>query len=168
MSCGVGCRQGSDPCVAVALAQAGGYSSNLTPSLGTSICRQSSPRNGKKKKKKVCFVGEIIHQISQSDIPQILPLLILMQKIYRQYFGTHRYMNAAINQAHSVTKSSQCYLIISIYPLLHHSLWPQVRLSSFLIQIIKIAIITSQCYYYDLVKLSSLHSLYFNIPVAPY
>ena len=38
--------------VAVAVAQAGSYSSNWTPSLGTSICHRSSPRNGKKTKKK--------------------------------------------------------------------------------------------------------------------
>ena len=31
--------------VAVALAKAGGYSSDSTPSLGTSICRGSGPRN---------------------------------------------------------------------------------------------------------------------------
>ena len=31
---------------------AGGYSSNSTPSLGTSICLRSGSRNGKKKKKK--------------------------------------------------------------------------------------------------------------------
>ena len=34
--------------VAVALAQAGGYSSGLTLSLGTSICHRSGPRKGKK------------------------------------------------------------------------------------------------------------------------
>ena len=43
--------------VAVALAKAGGYSSHSTPSLGTSICHRSGPRNGKKakrqKKKKI-------------------------------------------------------------------------------------------------------------------
>ena len=38
--------------VAVALAEAGGYSSDSTPSLGTSICHGSGPRNSKKKKKK--------------------------------------------------------------------------------------------------------------------
>ena len=38
--------------IAVALAQTGGYSSDLTPSLGTSICHGSSPRKGKKTKKK--------------------------------------------------------------------------------------------------------------------
>ena len=38
--------------VAVALVKAGGYSSDSTPSLGTSICCRSSPRNGKKTKKK--------------------------------------------------------------------------------------------------------------------
>ena len=36
----------------VAVAQAGGYSSDSTPSLGTSTCHGSSPRNGKKKTKK--------------------------------------------------------------------------------------------------------------------
>src|SRR5512136_1347482 len=52
--------------VAVALAWAGGYSSDSTPSLGTSICRGSGPRNSnnnnnkttttkqKDKKKKKC------------------------------------------------------------------------------------------------------------------
>ena len=38
--------------VAVALPQTGGYSSDSTPSLGTSICHGSSPRKGKKRKKK--------------------------------------------------------------------------------------------------------------------
>ena len=33
---------------AVAVAEAGGYNSNSTPSLETSICRESGPRNGKK------------------------------------------------------------------------------------------------------------------------
>ena len=36
--------------VAVALAWASSYSSDSTPSLGTSICRGSGPRNSKKKK----------------------------------------------------------------------------------------------------------------------
>ena len=38
-------------CVAVALAQTGGYSSDLTPSLGTSICHGCGPRKDKKTKK---------------------------------------------------------------------------------------------------------------------
>ena len=37
--------------VAVALAEAGGYSSDLTPSLGTSICCRCGPRKGKKTNK---------------------------------------------------------------------------------------------------------------------
>ena len=37
-------------CMAVAVA--GGYSSNLTPSLGTSICHKCSPKTKQKKKKK--------------------------------------------------------------------------------------------------------------------
>ena len=43
--------------VAVALAQAGGYSSDWTPSLGTSICRGRSAKKTKKKKKKKRKVG---------------------------------------------------------------------------------------------------------------
>ena len=38
--------------VAVALAQAGSYSSDSAPSLGTSICCRSGPRNDKKTEKK--------------------------------------------------------------------------------------------------------------------
>ena len=38
--------------VAVAVAQAGGYTSDSTPSLGTSICRRSGPGKDKKTKKK--------------------------------------------------------------------------------------------------------------------
>ena len=37
--------------VAVALMYTGGCSSDSTPSLGTSICHRSGPRNGKKDKK---------------------------------------------------------------------------------------------------------------------
>ena len=36
----------------MALAQAGGYSSDLTPSLGKSICHGHGPRNGQKTKDK--------------------------------------------------------------------------------------------------------------------
>ena len=36
--------------VAVAVAQAGGYSSDLTPSLGTSVCRGCGPKKTKAKK----------------------------------------------------------------------------------------------------------------------
>ena len=35
--------------VAVAVAQAGSYSSDLTPSLGTPICHRYSPKKDKKK-----------------------------------------------------------------------------------------------------------------------
>ena len=37
--------------VAVAVAKVSSYSSDETPGLGTAICRESSPRIGKKKKK---------------------------------------------------------------------------------------------------------------------
>ena len=38
--------------VAVALVQAGSYSSDSTPSLGTSMCRERGPKETKKKKTK--------------------------------------------------------------------------------------------------------------------
>ena len=37
----------------IAVAVAGSYSSNWTPSLGTSICHRCSPKKAKKKKKKI-------------------------------------------------------------------------------------------------------------------
>ena len=49
--CGLQKRLGSR--VAVALVSAGGYSSNVTPSLETSMCLGSGPRNSKKDKKKL-------------------------------------------------------------------------------------------------------------------
>ena len=50
MSCGVGCRRGSDPCVAVAEAVAGSCSYDSTPSLGTFICHKFVLKKPKKKK----------------------------------------------------------------------------------------------------------------------
>ena len=47
----------------VAVVWAGSYSPNLTPSLGTSICRRSGSRKGKKtkkKKKKKKFYGSVV------------------------------------------------------------------------------------------------------------
>ena len=49
-------RLGSGVTVAVAVAQDSGYSSNSTPSLGTSICDGYSPEKTKKKKKKVSSI----------------------------------------------------------------------------------------------------------------
>ena len=45
-------------CVAVAVLQASSYSSNLTPSLGTSLCCEWSPKKQKKKKKKKIQTNE--------------------------------------------------------------------------------------------------------------
>ena len=78
MSCHVGCRRGSDPRVAVAVAQAGGYGSDWTPSLGTSICCRSGPRNGKKtkrqKKKKRCGLSVPLFT-SKSSQSHLIPFL---------------------------------------------------------------------------------------------
>ena len=49
--CNCSCRHVSD-LVAVAVVQAGSYSSDSTPSLGTPICRECSPEKTKDKKKK--------------------------------------------------------------------------------------------------------------------
>ena len=52
MSCGVGKRHGSDPALLWLWYRAGSYSSDSTPSLGTSICLGFGPKKQKKKKKK--------------------------------------------------------------------------------------------------------------------
>ena len=51
MSCGVG-QTWLGSSVAVAMAVAGSFSSNLTPTLATSICCRWGPKKQKKKKKK--------------------------------------------------------------------------------------------------------------------
>ena len=48
MSCGVGCRRGSDLALLLAVVWASGYSSDSTPSLGTSMCCGCGPKGGKK------------------------------------------------------------------------------------------------------------------------
>ena len=49
MNCGVGHRHSMHPGVAVAVVYAGSNSSDLTPSLGTSICYGHGPKKAKKK-----------------------------------------------------------------------------------------------------------------------
>ena len=51
VSCGVGRRQGLDPAL-LWLWHRLAATADSTPSLGTSICRESSPRNGKKRTEK--------------------------------------------------------------------------------------------------------------------
>ena len=66
MSCGIGRRHGSDPTLLWLWHRLGGYSSDSTPSLGTSVCCQSGPRNGKKdkkKKKEICKLIKVIKVI---------------------------------------------------------------------------------------------------------
>ena len=62
MNCGVGRRRGSDPAFAMALAQAGNYSSNSIPSLGTSICLRGGPKSEKQK------MEEKVHSLTRFDI----------------------------------------------------------------------------------------------------
>ena len=50
--CGIGHRHGSDPSVAVAVAEAGSCSSDSIPNLGTSICRKCGPKKKSKHNKK--------------------------------------------------------------------------------------------------------------------
>ena len=50
--CGTGCRYGSDPTLLWLWLWAGSYSSDSTPSLGTSICHRYDTKKQKKKKKK--------------------------------------------------------------------------------------------------------------------
>ena len=46
-------QTGLGSCVAVAVVQAGGYSSDLTPGLGTSIGCRCGPKKAKRKKRKM-------------------------------------------------------------------------------------------------------------------
>ena len=56
VSCGLGLQTWLGSGVAVAVASDGGYSSDLTTSLGTSICHRCSSEKRTKKKKKVTFI----------------------------------------------------------------------------------------------------------------
>ena len=85
--------------VAVAVAAAGSYSSNLIPSLGTSICRGCSPKKTQKKKKKNqtkkphCFIGLVVLDCGLALVPSLLvdlnlsisPSLTLLLKIRHKY-----------------------------------------------------------------------------------
>ena len=68
-SCGVGWQMQLKSCVAAAtaVAKASGYSSDLTPSLGTSICQGCGPKKQKKKKKKRIKEGTS-NQTDQADV----------------------------------------------------------------------------------------------------
>ena len=62
--CGLQMRLGS--CIVMAVVSASGYSSDLTPTLGTSICHRCGPKKEKKKKKQeredvLDFCGYVKH-----------------------------------------------------------------------------------------------------------
>ena len=60
---------GSGGAVAVAVAQASGYSSHLTPSLGTFICQGRGPK--KKDKKKKSIPRNVRHGANQNPLTQM-------------------------------------------------------------------------------------------------
>ena len=61
VSSAIGCRCGLDPEVAVA----SGHSSNLTSSLGTSICRGCGPKKTKSKQtKQAQFLSLLVHGLT--------------------------------------------------------------------------------------------------------
>ena len=62
MSCGVGCRHGSDLTWLLWVGMAGSYSSDLTPSLGTSIC---GPKKTKQNKPQLYLLGEVLPKEKQ-------------------------------------------------------------------------------------------------------
>ena len=73
--------------VAVALAKAGTYSSDSTPSLGTSICHGSGPRNDKtKKKKKKSFLfsafSQLTHNLQSSMCLTYMTVALSLQGVY--------------------------------------------------------------------------------------
>ena len=51
MSCGVGCRRGSDLALLWLWCRPAATAANWTPSLGTSLCSRCNHRKGKKKRK---------------------------------------------------------------------------------------------------------------------
>ena len=90
-SCCAGCRCGSDLAllwlwyrsqmwfksgVAVAVEQASSCSSNLTPSLGISICHRCSPKKRKKERKKKKKQSLILTFISASDFAEYTKLFL--------------------------------------------------------------------------------------------
>ena len=74
LGCRLQTRLGSG--VAVAVVQASGYSSDWTPSLGTSMCHKCSPRKDKKTKKErfTCSLFSIAALLFH---PHLLPLVTL-------------------------------------------------------------------------------------------
>ena len=89
MNCGVGHRCGSDPKLLWLLVQPGGYSSNSTPSLGTSVCHSCSLRKEQKKKDTwvdvyVCIFGYIYTYV---QIRRIKKLVIIFTYVERSASG---------------------------------------------------------------------------------
>ena len=85
-------RLGSRVAVAVAVVQASGYSSDSTPSLGTSICHGRGPRKGKKTKKEKKKKKERIQSrgLHPQDVPQRTPLspeLLKRRVLFRSSIG---------------------------------------------------------------------------------
>ena len=84
MSCGVGRRCSLDPALLWLWPRFGGYSSDWIPSLGTSTCRGSGPRNGKKtekkkKKERKKKQGQLSEDINCRKVIQFtfLPIILL-------------------------------------------------------------------------------------------
>ena len=73
-------------CIAVAVVEAGSYSSDSIPSLGTSICLRCSPQKEKKKKKKLFCWGIIRGWRTNLSIPGhfLLHHIALLEECERQ------------------------------------------------------------------------------------
>ena len=54
--------------IAVAVVEASGYGSDSTPSLGTSMCRGSGSRKGKKTKKKKEYTRKHVHSRPEKPV----------------------------------------------------------------------------------------------------
>ena len=73
--------------VAVAVAQAGGYSSYSTPSLGTSICHRCSPKKQKKKEEEEQCSFPVLQVVMMTcfSLCTCLPGLCVLGKLYIKY-----------------------------------------------------------------------------------
>ena len=109
---------------AVALVQAGGYSSNQAPSLGTSICRRSGPRKGRKKDKQ--------SQILQSNVFVLLRLGLELSFPNSQF----RLLSPSVpsNQEEINTRSHPSHLGLHFFPF-SCSFLTKINISTYLLAV---------------------------------
>ena len=105
--------------IAVAVAVAGGYSSDLTPSLGISICQGWGPKQKKRKKKDQKLMGETAGYCDSSGNPWIVQFIIFFIFWVLLFLVFCRFFFRAIPTACGGSQARG--LIRAIAASLHHS-----------------------------------------------